>query len=261
MVCSARLREQLGGVVDLGEPVELVAGDVEQQRVGGLDRCGELQGMRLVELEDRHVGVEPAAAVGSSPSIEEMTPRVKLLPVRVGEDAQAVARAGSPRASWWWWSCRSCRSRRRSRRGQPGQRVGEEAGVNPLGHQPRQGRPTAPQPRRGPRRLACRDGGRRPQHPQTLTVEPPPDPLRARRVGELPAPRPPIRRPASTNVGMAPPGTTDPHRRPDVSRRRGRRRGRASRPSRRRPRRSRRGTRPPAAGCAAGRWAAPRRRR
>ena len=29
--------EQLGGGVDLGEPVELVAGDVEQQRVGGLD--------------------------------------------------------------------------------------------------------------------------------------------------------------------------------------------------------------------------------
>jgi hypothetical protein len=52
--------QQPGGRVDLGEPVELVAGDVEQQGVGRRDDLGELQRVRLVEFEDRDVGGEPA---------------------------------------------------------------------------------------------------------------------------------------------------------------------------------------------------------
>ena len=65
VVCSDEPGEQLGGGVDLGEPVELVAGDVEQQRVGGLDLRGEPQGVRLVELEHGHVGVAGGRSAGS----------------------------------------------------------------------------------------------------------------------------------------------------------------------------------------------------
>ena len=43
-------RQQLGGRVDLGEPVELVAGHVEQQRVGRRDEFGELQSVPLLSL-------------------------------------------------------------------------------------------------------------------------------------------------------------------------------------------------------------------
>ena len=72
--------EQLGGGVDLGEPVELVPGDVEQQRVGGLDLRREPQGVRLIQLEDGHVGAQSA----THPDLAEHRgddPRVKLLPV------------------------------------------------------------------------------------------------------------------------------------------------------------------------------------
>ena len=107
---------------------------------------------------------------------------------RVAEDAQAVLRAGSRRASSWSWSCRWCRSPRRCR---AAARTGRArgTGVDPLDDQPRQRRPAAPEPGRGPRRLACRDGDRCPEHPHTLTVRPPPDPLRAREPANR-APRP-----------------------------------------------------------------------
>ena len=51
--------EQPCGVVDLGEAVQLVAGDVEQERVGRRDGPGEVERVGLVELEDREVGLEP----------------------------------------------------------------------------------------------------------------------------------------------------------------------------------------------------------
>ena len=63
-----QLGEQLGGVVDLGETVQLVAGDVEQQRVRRLDLGGELQRVGLVELEDGDVRLEPSREPESRPA-------------------------------------------------------------------------------------------------------------------------------------------------------------------------------------------------
>ena len=54
------LGEHPPGGVDLAEAVELVAHDVEQQRVAGLDLLDEVHGVRLVELEHGDVRVEAA---------------------------------------------------------------------------------------------------------------------------------------------------------------------------------------------------------
>ena len=243
---------------------------------------------------------------GISPSIEEMTPRVKLVPVGLLKTRSPCGRSiatsifvvvvlpfvpvtttmprGSPDSAW----ARNPGSTRST--------------TSPGSADP------PPRSREAARAaLPAATATVVLSTPQTLTGEQPPDPLRALCSRRTRAPQPPIRRPASTTSvrhrhhhrHLGPPHDLSPLRarwsanpganaplicrltntsrygarepdgtaaRPDaggsrLSRRRGRRRGRASRPSRRRPRRSRRGTRPPAAGCAAGRWAAPRRRR
>ena len=100
---------------------------------------------------------------GSSPSIDEMTPRVKLEPVGLVKTVRPWARSTAtsilvvvvlplvpltttipPR--------------------HVGQGVGEEPGVDPLGHQAGQRRAAATQARGSPRRLARDHRRRRPQH-------------------------------------------------------------------------------------------------
>ena len=53
--------QQTRGVVDLAEPVELIAHHVEQQREPRLHLLHEFHRIRLVKLKHGHVGVQPAA--------------------------------------------------------------------------------------------------------------------------------------------------------------------------------------------------------
>ncbi len=55
--------KQLGGLVDLAETVQLVAEDVEQEAVPRRDLVHEVDGMGLVQFQDRDVGIQPAPPV------------------------------------------------------------------------------------------------------------------------------------------------------------------------------------------------------
>lgn len=156
--------EETRGVVDLGEAVELVAGDVEQECVGGSHDGGEAEGVGLVELEDGDVGTCPAregqiAQQGGDDSPGEVAPGW------VGEDGAAVG------------SQQRHEHLRRSRlavgsgddddaTADVGQGVREEGGVDPLDHQARHRRPSTPlESRRDPGGLAGNDGGGGPLNP------------------------------------------------------------------------------------------------
>ena len=163
--------QQGGRGVDLGEAVELVPSDIEQQGVGRRHGVGEPQGVRLVELEDRGVGVEPARGRDDTEHRGDDAPG-EVAPRRVGEHPPPV------RAEH-----RDEHLRRRGLpvrpadddhpAGQVGEHPGEEAGVEPFDDQARQRRPATAQPRGRPGGLADRDGGPRPQHRSTLVAPSP----------------------------------------------------------------------------------------
>jgi hypothetical protein len=185
-----QLRQQLCRVVDLGEPVELVAGDVEQERMRRLHRRCEPQGVRLVELQHGQVGPQPAAewdlaqhrgddapgevaARGVAEDLEPVGAQDRDEHLRGGRLAVGAAHdddtAGDVREG-----------------------VAEEAGVDPLRHEARQSRAPTAQAGRSARRLAGHHGRRRPQHRATVVQR-----------ADGRARGPPRRRPYSLSYGNA----------------------------------------------------------
>ena len=81
--CFARCGGAIRGLVDLAEPIQLVPEDVEQEAVARRNQFDEVDGMGLVQFQDRDVGVQPAPPVRIAQERRGTTPRVKLLPVRL----------------------------------------------------------------------------------------------------------------------------------------------------------------------------------
>jgi hypothetical protein len=160
-------RQQLGGRVDLGEPVELVAGHVEQQRVGRGDELGELQGVPLVELEDGDVGLQ-APADADLPEHRREDPAGEVAAGGVGEDVLAMRGDDGGQHLGGRRLAVGARDDNDPAR-HAGQGAGQDLRVDALGDQPRQGRSTTTQARGIPECFSGDDRGGGPEHRPTLT--------------------------------------------------------------------------------------------
>jgi hypothetical protein len=136
--------EQLGGLVDLAETVQLVAEDIEQEAVPRRDLVDEVHGMRLVQFQDRDVGIEPAPPVHLAQERRGHAAG-EVAAGAVGEDLQPLALeqfhhhlggGGLP--------VRATDDGDPQR--QRGQRPPHEVGVDFFDHKPGEGRASAPEP-------------------------------------------------------------------------------------------------------------------